>query len=212
MPARYALERRDWAAAATLSPPAAELPWAQFPYVRGVTFFANALGAVRTRDLARAQQALASLTTLEAELAKQPPAGPYDWVGQVASMRLAAGGWVAFGEGKNDEAVRLLTEGAEKEEAVGKHPVTPGAILPARELLGDLLLELKRPAEALAAYEQSLATAPKRFNSIAGAARAADAAGKRTEARRYYEELIALCGPTCPRPEAKAAQTYVSRR
>ena len=171
IPARYALERRDWRAAATLPFPTVKMPWHEFVYVRGVTDFANAIGASRTNDLPRARQALASLSATEAQLAKQPPAGPYDWAGQVASMRLAAAGWIAAGEGRADEAVRLLTEAAEREEAVGKHPVTPGAILPAREQLGDLLLELKRPADALAAYERSLADAPKRFNTLAGAAR-----------------------------------------
>jgi tetratricopeptide (TPR) repeat protein len=211
VPARYALERRDWRAGATLPFPTVEMPWQQFAYVRGVTDFANAIGAARSNDLPRAQQALASLSTLEAGLAKQPPAGPYDWAGQVASMRLAAAGWIAAAEGRGDEAVRLLTEAAVKEEAVGKHPVTPGAILPARELLGDLLLELKRPADALAAYERSLADAPKRFNTLAGAARAADAGGQRARARKYYEELLALCGSSCPRPEAKAAQAFLSQ-
>jgi hypothetical protein len=212
VPARYALERRDWRAAAELTPPTAEIPWQQFAYVKGVTGFANAVGAARAGDAARAQQAVAALSAMEAELARQPPAGPYDWAGQVGSMRLAAAGWAAFAEGKADEAVRLLTEAAEKEEAVGKHPVTPGAILPAREMLGDLLVELKRPADALAAYQRSLKEAPKRFNSVAGAARAADAAGQRTVAREYYKELMALCGPTCTRPEARTAQTYLSQR
>ena len=212
IPARYALERRDWRAAATLPFPTVKMPWHEFVYVRGVTDFANAIGASRTNDLPRARQALASLSATEAQLAKRPPAGPYDWAGQVASMRLAAAGWIAAGEGRADEAVRLLTEAAEREEAVGKHPVTPGAILPAREQLGDLLLELKRPADALAAYERSLADAPKRFNTLAGAARAADAAGQRVTARKYYEELVALCGPRCARPEVKAALSFLSQR
>jgi len=212
VPARHALERRDWAAAAALTLPTIEMPWQQYPYVRGVVYFANAIGAARSKDLAKAEQAITSLAALEAELTKQPPAGPYDWAGQVGSMRLAAAGWAARAAAKDEDAVRLLTDAANKEEAVGKHPVTPGAILPARELLGDLLSELKRPAEALAAYEASLAQAPKRFNSVAGAARAADAAGRRTEARRYYEELVALCGPRCPRPEARAAEAFLSRR
>jgi tetratricopeptide (TPR) repeat protein len=211
VPARYALERRDWKSAAALAFPTADLPWQQYVYVRGVTAFANALGAARSGDPARAQQALASLAAMEADLSKQPPAGPYDWVGQVASMRLAGAGWVALAEGKADESVRLLTEAADKEDAVGKHPVTPGAVLPARELLGDALLELKRPAEALAAYERSLTNAPNRFNSLAGAARAADAAGQRAVARKYYQELVSLCGPQCGRPEAKTAQTFLAQ-
>lgn len=210
VPARYALERRDWKAAAALAPPAAELPWERFSYARGITDFANALGAARTGDLDRARKALAALQALHATLAKQPPAGPYDWAGQVESMSLAAGGWVAFAEGRKDEAVSLLTAAANKEEAVGKHPVTPGAILPAREQLGDLLLELGKPKEALAAYEKALADAPKRFNGLAGAAKAAELAGDPARARGFYGELAALCGPSCERPEAKKAKVALS--
>jgi hypothetical protein len=90
--------------------------------------------------------------------------------------------------------------------------VTPGAILPAAELLGDLLLELKRPKEALAAYEGSLAEAPKRYNSLAGAARAAELAGDQSSARRYYTELVGLCRAPCERPEIKQATTFLSAR
>ncbi len=210
VPARYALERRDWRAAAALERPAAELPWERFSYARGITSFANALGASRLGDLDRARKALAELQALHAALAKEPPAGPYDWTGQVDVMRLAAAGWVAFAEGHKEEAVKLLTAAAEKEEAVGKHPVTPGPILPARELLGDLLLELEKPRDALAAYEASLAEAPKRFNSLAGAARAAELAGDKARARSLSEELLALCGPTCERPEAQRAKALAS--
>lgn len=210
VPARYALERRDWKAAAALAAPAAEVPWERFPYARGITDFANALGAARTGDLDRARKALAALQALHATLAKQPPAGPYDWAGQVESMSLAAGGWVAFAEGRKDEAVKLLTAAADKEEKVGKHPVTPGAILPAREQLGDLLMELGKPKEALAAYEKALADAPKRFNGLAGAARAAELVGDAAKARAYSEELVALCGATCERPEAKKAKVALS--
>lgn len=210
VPARYALERRDWRTAAALEPPAIELPWERFAYARGITWFANALGAARLADLDRARQALARLEALHAALVKEPPAGPYDWAGQVDAMRLAAAGWVAFTEGRKDEAVRLLTAAAEKEEAVGKHPVTPGAVLPAREQLGDLLLELGKTREALAAYQASLRDAPKRWNGLAGAARAAELAGERAEARRLSEELLALCSAPCERPEAQRAKALVS--
>ena len=210
VPARYALERRDWRAAAALEKPAAEIPWERFSYARGITSYANALGAARLGDLNRARKALAELEALHAALAKEPPAGPYDWTGQVDAMHLAAAGWVAFAEGRKEEAVKLLTAAADKEEAVGKHPVTPGAILPARELLGDLLIELGKPREALAAYEASLAEAPRRFNSLAGAARAAEQAGEQARARSLSEELLALCGPSCERPAAQRAKELAS--
>src|SRR6185295_7955182 len=137
VPARYALERRDWRAASALAAPRAELPWERFAYAKGITSFASVLGAARLGDLDRARRGLADLEALHAALLEEPPAGPYDWAGNVESMRLAAAGWLAFAEGRKEEAVKLLTAAAEKEEAVGKHPVTPGAILPAREQLGD---------------------------------------------------------------------------
>jgi hypothetical protein len=210
VPARYALERRDWRAAASLALPALELPWERFSYARGITYFAGALAAARLGDLDRARKGLAELEALHAGLAKAPPAGPYDWAGNVEAMRLAAAGWVAFAEGRKEEAVKLLTAAADKEDAVGKHPVSPGAILPAREQLGDLLLELGRPREALAAYEAALAGAPKRFNGLAGAARAAELAGEPARARGFYQELLALCGASCERPEARRAKAVVS--
>jgi hypothetical protein len=212
VPARYALERRDWRAAAALAPPAAELPWERFSYSRGITSLTNVIGAARLGELDRARKGLADLEALHAALVKEPPAGPYDWAGNVEAMRLAAGGWVAFAEGRKEDAVKLLTAAADKEDAVGKHPVTPGAVLPAREQLGDLLLELGKPREALAAYEASLANAPKRFNGLAGAARAAELAGEPARARGFYQELLALCGPACERPEAGRAKAVVSGR
>jgi len=210
VPARYALERRDWRAAAALTAPAVELPWERFSYARGIPYFASALGAARVGDLDRARKGLADLEALHSALVKEPPAGPYDWAGNVEAMRLAAGGWVAFAEGRKEEAVKLLTAAADKEDAVGKHPVSPGAILPAREQLGDLLLELGKPREALAAYEASLASAPKRFNGLAGAAHAAELAGEPARARGFYGELLALCGPSCERPVARRAKAVVS--
>ncbi|HEY7213529.1 MAG TPA: hypothetical protein VIC28_02815, partial [Thermoanaerobaculia bacterium] len=212
VPARYALERRDWKAAAALAPPAAELPWERFSYARGITSLTNVIGAARLGELERARKGLADLESLHAALVKEPPAGPYDWAGNVEAMRLAAGGWVAFAEGRKEEAVKLLTAAADKEDAVGKHPVTPGAVLPAREQLGDLLLELGKPREALAAYEASLANAPKRFNGLAGAARAAELAGEPARARGFYQELLALCGAGCERPEIGRAKAVVSGR
>jgi tetratricopeptide (TPR) repeat protein len=209
VPARNALERRDWAAAARLELPSAPLPWDRFPYVRGVTHFANALGAVHTGDLARARKAAADLEALHALLAGAPPAGPYDWAGQVESMQLAANGWIAYAEGRKDEAVSLLTRAAEKEEHVGKHPVTPGAVLPARELLGDLLVELGRPADALTAYERSLRDAPNRLNTLAGAAHAAKLAGDSARARRYAEQAVALCGSGCARPAVQRVKAQL---
>ncbi len=209
--ARYTLERRDWQAAAALKRPDAELEWSQFAYAEGITHFANAIGAARSGALERARQAVSQLERLHARLANQPPAGPYDWAGHVESTRLAAAGWIAFADGQPEDAVRLLTEAAQLEETVGKHPVTPGAILPAYELLGELLLELNRPNEALDAFERALQSSPRRFNGLLGAARAARAAGERDVAAEHYAALVEVAGRSATRQnEIREANAFLA--
>lgn len=204
-PARYALERRDWRAAADLRPPRAELPWQHFPFARENSYYAHAIGYGRLGDVVGAERAYAAIARLQAELAAAPPRGAYDWAGRVEATRRAAAAWVAYARGEPEEAVRLLAAAAEQEERVGKHAVTPGQLLPAREQLGDLLLELGRPAEALGAYEAALRDAPRRLNGLAGAAEAARLAGEDAKARAYERELRALCGsPACRRPAERA--------
>ena len=121
-------------------------------------------------------------------------------------MRLAAHAWTLRAEGRNDEALTDARAAADLEEKVGKHPVTPGAILPARELLGDLLLDLDRPGEALTAFELSLTQSPNRFNSLAGAASAAARAGRREKAVEYSRALLAQTAKESKRPEARTAR------
>ena len=113
-----------------------------------------------------------------------------------------------FAEGRKDEALAVALAAAELEERTGKHPVTPGPALPARELLGDMLLEMNRPAEALTAYEVSLREAPNRFNSLYGAARAAELSQDMARARTLYAALIAQCIADSPRPELAQAREF----
>ncbi len=210
IPARWTLERRDWEGAADLKPSAAELPWDRFVYASAITQFARALGAARSGRLDEARASLGRLSEIHAALVKSPVPGPYDWAAQVESMRLAAEAWLAYAEGRKDGALAAARSAAQLEAKAGKHPVTPGAVLPARELFGDMLLEMGRPAEALAAYEASLLEAPKRFNSLYGAAQAAVAAGRSDRARELYGELLAQCVTGSPRPELAQAKAYVS--
>jgi tetratricopeptide (TPR) repeat protein len=212
VPARWALERRDWKAAAALELPALELPWQQYLYAPATTYFARALGAARSGQLDRAREALAKLQQLQADLVKSPVPGPYDWAGNVESMRLAAAATLARAEGRDEEALRLLRSAAELDEKTGKHPVTPGPVLPPRELLGDLLLELHRPAEALAEYETSLRQAPNRFNGLAGAARAADGAGRPQRAAELYAQLLETTVQEAQRPELSEARSFLAAR
>jgi len=169
VPARYALERGRWAEAAALEVAPASFPWAKFPYAEAITYFARAVGAARSGDVPGARRAVERLEALRE--ASVDAKIPY-WPDQIEIQRRAAAGWLAHAEGRNDDARRLLKEAADLEAATDKHPVTPGAVAPARELYADLLMELGRPAEALAEYESSLKVAPKRRYALAGASKA----------------------------------------
>ena len=180
VPARFALEQRDWAAAAAIQTPATTMPWERYPYALASTHFARALGNASLGRVAEARAEVEKLAAIQQTLAKAPPGGPYDWAGQVESLRLAAGGWLARAEGDSEKALAHLRQAADLQDRVGKHPVTPGELLPARELLADYLLELGKPREAIQEYRASLETAPNRAASlrgIAAATKASPAAG-----------------------------------
>ena len=141
---------------------------------------------------------------------ESPIAGQYNWADKVESMRLAATAWVALAEDRTKEAVDLARSAADLADATGKHPATAGSLLPPRELLGDLLRALDRPAEALVEYEQSLSTAPNRFNSLYGAARSAELSGKTEKAEGYYRELIEMIVNESTRPEVEQARAFLA--
>ncbi len=205
VPARYALERRAWKEAAGLTVTPSWYPWDKLPYAAAIVHFANAVGAARSGDVAAARAAVAKLEAIEAGLAGQKG---FDWATQVKIQRLAASGWLARAERRDAEGEALLRAAADLEDTTDKHPVTPGAVLPAREQLADLLAELGKPAEALAAYEKSLQSAPARFNSLLGAMNAAARAGDATKASAIQARLATLCtGATSERAQAaRAAQ------
>lgn len=190
IPARFALERHRWDEASKLEAPKANVPWERFAYAPAITYFAQALGAARAGEPERAQAALAKLEEIHETLVKSPVPGPYDWAGQVESMRLAASAWLAYSEGRKDEAVSLARAAADLEDRVGKHPVTPGAVLPARELLADMLFDMKQPEEALGQYEASLRVTPDRLNGLCGAARSAELAGDLSKAGQINAKLL----------------------
>jgi tetratricopeptide (TPR) repeat protein len=188
LPARWALERDAWAEAARLRVEGEPLAgWADFPFAEGLVAYARGLGAARSGDAAGAREAAAALEAA----AKATPAGPYAYFGKLlGAHRLAVLGWVAHLEGRDAEARRLLTEAADQEDAMGPHPVSPGPLLPARELLGDLHAELGEPEAARAAYALTLTRYPGRLRSLGGAMRAssADAALR----QRYARQVLAL--------------------
>jgi tetratricopeptide (TPR) repeat protein len=197
MPARYALERDDWGAAAALrvitTAPASE----------AVTHFARALGAARAGQVEAARAGLVELERMIALLTAQND--PY-WPIVVDAQRMAVAAWIAHAEGDHAEALYQARMAADREETVEKHPVTPGPLIPARELFGDLLAEHGDPGAALAAYERTLAREPNRARTLLGAARAARGAGQEDVARRYYRALVDLMDPSSDRPELREAR------
>jgi tetratricopeptide (TPR) repeat protein len=211
---RYALERRRWDEAAKLSLPPESLgnfPWTRFPWAEAQIQFGRAIGAARSGDAVSARDAVGKLAEIRQALVVA--AGDYDWARQVEILHQAASAWLARAEGKDEEALRLMRSAADLEDATDKHPVTPGAILPAREMLGDLLSELNQPALALKEYEKSLESSPNRFNSIYGAARAAELAKNNAKARAYYEQLMTLTVQAdSSRPELQQTRKYLAKR
>ncbi|HVG29317.1 MAG TPA: hypothetical protein VM864_06310 [Pyrinomonadaceae bacterium] len=212
IPARFALERRRWDEAAKLTLPPGSLgafPWQQFRWAEAHIHFARAVGAARTGDAASARQDVEKLVAIRQALVEVK--GGYDWAKQVEIERQVASAWLAHAEGKHEESLRLMRAAAELDDATEKHPVTPGAILPAREQLGELLLELKQPIAALQEFETSLRSAPNRFNGLYGAARAARRAADQKRARTYYGNLLELCRRAdSVRPEIEEAKAFLA--
>lgn len=193
IPARVLLERRRWteAAAFELPPELDALPaMTMHKWAVSNVRFANAIGAARSGDAARAREEVTKLGALEQSLTVPP--GAYDWRTQVAIQRQVAEAWLAHAEGRKDEALKMMRTAADLDDATEKHPVTPGPVLPAREQLGELLIELGRPNDALVEYEASLQRAPLRLGGVYGAGRAAKLAGNAEAARRHFAELAKL--------------------
>jgi hypothetical protein len=184
IPARYALERRDWVAAAMLAPSASSFPWSE-----AMTYFARSLGASHLGDTTGARVAIDSLGAIRERLAA---AREGYWAEQVAIQQLDAQAWLELAEHRPERALARMHEAARREDATEKSAVTPGPLAPARELLGDMLLELQRPSEALAAYRATLEKEPNRFRTLRGALRAATLADDRPAATQYASALRTL--------------------
>jgi tetratricopeptide (TPR) repeat protein len=185
IPSRYALERNAWSDAAALRIP--ELPhWSSFPFMEALIEYAHALGRAHTGDLEGARKAMDRMRQLRD--ATSDPKFDY-FKRQLDQQMQAASAWVAYGENKKEEAVTMLRRAADAEDILGKHPVSPGALVPAREQLGDLLLALDRPKEAQQEFEAALKIYPGRFRGLYGAAQAAGQTGEKEKAQHYYAKL-----------------------
>ena len=197
VPARYTLELGKWDEASRLQPRTEGVPWAQ-----AITWMAVGLGAAHSKDVARAAEAEQHLATLRDTVAQQK--NTY-WSNQIEVQRQEVAAWIMQASGKSAESAAAMRSAVELEESMDKSPVTPGAVVPARELLAQLLQEQARPQEAMAEFGIVLKTAPNRFNALWGAASSADAAGNGAAASKYYRKLAEV-GVGSERPELETAR------
>ncbi len=208
IPARYAIERRRWSIAASLEARPSSIAWSEFPYAEAITHFARALGAARSGNPAAARAEIDRLAAIRRALTQVE--GQYDWGAQVEIQRLSATAWAEHSQGDDVSALHAMRSAAELEDSTEKHPVTPGPVLPARELLGELFLELDRPELALAEFEAVLRRSPGRFNATYGAARAAELSGDQKHAAKRYRDLLGLCDHAdTERLELQNARSYL---
>jgi Tfp pilus assembly protein PilF len=205
IPARYAVERDQWAVAAALPDPVEN----KFPFTNALTLFARGIGAARSGSPDAAEKDVARLAAIASAL--KAAKNEY-WGTEVEVQRLAVAAWIAFARGKSDEALAQMRASADMEDASEKAAVSPGRILPARELLGDMLLESGHPADALAAYETALTNDPKRLRSFDGAARAAVAIGNSDKAHDYYGRMLEMADSASTRAELAKARSYLASK
>jgi len=207
-PARYAVERHSWTEAAALTIPANTFPGGRSAWTEANLNFARALGLSHTGNLEAARMEVLKLASLRDTLIQ---GNVSYWADQVDIQRETATAWITFAEGKREDALTQMRSAANHEDKTDKDNVTPGVILPARELLGEMLLELNQPVAAMVEFEATLHTAPNRFNAVAGAARAAKLSGNSEKARDYYGKLLSMCAHADgDRPELQHARSLLA--
>jgi tetratricopeptide (TPR) repeat protein len=206
--ARYALERHAWQEAAALVPrDPASLPWDRFAWPEAIQWFARGLGAAHAGNVSEAKTALARIGALETAVRK---GGEDLFARNIEVLRLELNAWLAHVGGQRESSVALMREAALIEVSTPKHAVTPGPTIPAHELLGDLLMEQRRPEEALSEYKRSLELYPRRFNGLVGAARAARAMGNQAVARTFYEQLLDVANGGTRKAVLDEARSYLA--
>ena len=200
--ARTALELHRWKEAAALPLPAIRKNWSD------TTYWARAIGAARSGDVAGAESDVKELTQLVADREERSKKSGYTVSTEKATDLREAEAWLALAKGKSDEALQELRAAADRQDKNGGESVG----IPAREMLADMLLELKRPAEAIAEYRTVLKNSPNRFDGLLGAARAAQASGDTGGAQSFYAKLAEICGAGADRPELAEAKTYLAQK
>jgi tetratricopeptide (TPR) repeat protein len=208
IPARYAVERKDWQAAATLRLSPADFPWEKFLWEKSNLHFARVLGLVHTGKLNDARAEVGILDSIHSRLSNQNE----NYKANLVNIQSKASwAWIKLKEGKKDQAVVLMTEAAKMEEATAKHPVTPGEIVPARELLGELYFEMADYPSALREYEADLKRHPNKFNDVYGAAVAAEKSGDNVKSEKYFRDLLKISeGSNSERPQIRKAKAFLS--
>jgi len=202
-PARYVFERGDWKGASAL-----DVKPNKFPQAMAISHFARAIGAARSGDVAAARTDAAKLVEIRDRLRE---AKSDYWAGQVDVEAQTANAWILYADGKYDDALKAMSAAADAEDKTEKSPVTPGSLVPARELYGFMLLDRGLAKDALAAFEATKAKEPNRFNGYIGAAKAAEVLGDTATAKANYEKLIALAsGSDSDRPALAAARAFVA--
>src|SRR5215813_3432133 len=215
MPARYAIDRRRWGEAASLTLPHSEFAWNLFPHAEATLVFARALGAARSGRIDAARKDLDSLQELRANLIKANSEGTWQeyWVSQIQIHHRMVTAWITYTQGGRDEALQILRDAADREDTTAWDPVMPGHIVSARQLLGEMLLDANDPLQAMPEFEAALKAEPSRFWSLFGAARTADLAGDSAKAQAFYTRLVTQTAHADPeRPALKVANAFLAKR
>jgi tetratricopeptide (TPR) repeat protein len=208
IPSRYLLENKMWKDAAHLETHPLDFPWQKFPWQEAIIHFTRLLGSVHIGNIDSAESELKKLQSIHDILATEKDMYKAT---QVQIQITASEAWILFKEGKNDKALELMNNAAAMEDATEKHPVTPGEVIPARELLGDMLMQMNHPAKALEAYQEDLKTHPNRFNGLYGAAVAAEKSGDMVKTRSYYQQLSNISSTNSTKPELVAARLFIKK-
>jgi tetratricopeptide (TPR) repeat protein len=208
IPARYTLEKKMWKEAARLPIQPANFPWEKFPWQKAIVHFARILGMIHTGNLDSAMPEIRDLKIIYDTLMNQKD----KYKANLVDIQIrSAQAWLLFKNGKNSQALRLMDSAASQEDATEKHPVTPGEVIPARELLGDMLLEMGDAAKALQAYQMDLENHPNRLNGLYGAGLAAEKSGDFEKAKLYYRQLSAQCTTGTSRAEVVKARFFLKK-
>jgi tetratricopeptide (TPR) repeat protein len=203
------MENHKWKDAAALDFAPAGFPWDKYPWQKGIIHFARLMGKANTNDIKGAEEELGELQALREEVMKQKD----DYKAKQLEIQMKAGeAWIYFKRKNHGRAIELAINAADLEDATEKHPVTPGEVIPARELLADLYMAMEDYTHALEHYEADMKKHPNRFNALYNAGRASEKLGDVQKAGMYYSKLLTMAVPGTNRPELQAAKRFTENK